>query len=71
MTLQKINCRGRGERWTTLPTQVKEEEEEEEGREGGVEGGVGSRFILRLAHQFAVGEDPQELSQPATVDLAR
>lgn len=27
------------------------------------------RVLLRLAHQYAVGEDAAELSQPATVNL--
>ena len=69
MTFQKISCKEEGEKWTTLPIQVEDEEEDEEGREEGVRSPP--RFILRLAHQFAVGEDPQELSQPVTVDLAR
>jgi hypothetical protein len=69
MTFQKISCRGKGEKWTTLP--IKVEEEDEEGREEGVAGAKAPRFIVRLAHQFAVGEDSQELSQPVTVDLAR
>ncbi|EWM26511.1 lysosomal alpha, partial [Nannochloropsis gaditana] len=61
LTLQYIHPR---ERWTTRT------DSREGGEEGGGEDGCAPRFLLRLAHQFAVDEDPEELSQPVTVDLA-